>query len=298
MKRKIISVVLTVVLVFSTLALTSCSSSKKKEITVGSSNFTEVVILGNIYKLLIEENTDIKVNTSFGLNGATFCFAALENKDIDMFVEYTGSMLSNVCKQPMNNDPEQVYSTVKETLDKEHNVYTSAPLGFNNTYIMSVRPETADKYGLETLSDLIKVAPELKLGCTMEFVQRADCLPLFEETFNTKFKEVSGLDASVRYTAIESGQVDVIDAFTTDALLVKTGLTTLKDDVNFFPPYYACNFIRKDTLKKYPELEELLSKLDGLFDEETMATLNAKVDIEGQNEVTVAREFLEEKGLI
>lgn len=298
MKRKIISVVLAVVLIFSALALTSCSSSKKKEITVGSSNFTEVVILGNIYKLLIEENTDIKVNTSFGLNGATFCFAALENKDIDMFVEYTGSMLSNVCKQPMSNDPEQVYNTVKETLDKEHNVYTSAPLGFNNTYIMSVRPETADKYGLETLFDLVEVAPELKLGCTMEFVQRADCLPLFEKTFNTKFKEVSGLDASVRYTAIESGQVDVIDAFTTDALLVKTGLTSLKDDVNFFPPYYACNFIRKDTFEKYPELEELLSKLDGLFDEETMAALNAKVDVEGQNEVTVAREFLEEKGLI
>lgn len=298
MKRKIISIALAVVLVFSTLALTSCSSSKKKEITVGSSNFTEVVILGNIYKIIIEENTDIKVNTSFGLNGATFCFAAMENEDIDMFVEYSGSMLSNVCKQPVNNDPDQVYETVKRVLDEEHDVYTSAPLGFNNTYIMSVRPETAEKYNLSTLSDLVEVAPELKLGCTMEFVQRADCLPLFEETFDTKFKEVSGLDASVRYTAIESGQVDVIDAFTTDALLSKTGLVTLEDDVNFFPPYYACNFIRKDTLEKYPELEELLSKFDGLFDEETMATLNAKVDIEGQNEETVAREFLEEKGLI
>ena len=132
----------------------------------------------------------------------------------------------------------------------------------------------------------------------MEFVQRADCLPLFEKTFNTKFKDVSGLDASVRYTAIDSNQVDVIDAFTTDALLSKMKLTTLEDDAKFFPPYYACNFIRKDTLEKYPELEELLSKLDGLFDEETMAALNVKVDIDGQNEVTVAREFLEEKGLI
>lgn len=295
--KKFVSLVLAVTLIFSALTLTSCSS-KKREITVGSSNFTEVVILGNIYKILIEENTDIKVNTSFGLNGATFCFAAMQNKDIDMFVEYSGSMLSNVCKQPMNNDPDQVYETIKRVLDEEHNVYTSAPLGFNNTYIMSVKPETAEKYNLKTLTDLVKVASELKLGCTMEFVQRADCLPLFEKTFNTKFKDVSGLDASVRYTAIDSNQVDVIDAFTTDALLSKMKLTTLEDDAKFFPPYYACNFIRKDTLEKYPELEELLSKLDGLFDEETMAALNVKVDIDGQNEVTVAREFLEEKGLI
>ena len=295
--KKFVSLVLAVTLIFSALTLTSCNS-KKREITVGSSNFTEVVILGNIYKILIEENTDIKVNTSFGLNGATFCFAAMQNKDIDMFVEYSGSMLSNVCKQPMNNDPDQVYETIKRVLDEEHNVYTSAPLGFNNTYIMSVKPETAEKYNLKTLTDLVKVASELKLGCTMEFVQRADCLPLFEKTFNTKFKDVSGLDASVRYTAIDSNQVDVIDAFTTDALLSKMKLTTLEDDAKFFPPYYACNFIRKDTLEKYPELEELLSKLDGLFDEETMAALNAKVDIDGQNEVTVAREFLEEKGLI
>lgn len=295
--KKFVSLVLAVTLIFSVLTLTSCSS-KKKEITVGSSNFTEVVILGNIYKILIEENTDIKVNTSFGLNGATFCFAAMQNKDIDMFVEYSGSMLSNVCKQPMNNDPDQVYETIKRVLDEEHNVYTSAPLGFNNTYIISVKPETAEKYNLKTLTDLVKVAPELKLGCTMEFVQRADCLPLFEKTFNTKFKDVSGLDASVRYTAIDSNQVDVIDAFTTDALLSKMKLTTLEDDAKFFPPYYACNFIRKETLEKYPELEELLSKLDGLFDEETMAALNAKVDIDGQNEVTVAREFLKEKGLI
>lgn len=296
--KKLISLVLTIILIFSALTLTSCSSNSEKEITVGTSNFTEVVILGNIYKTLIEENTDIKVNTSFGLNGATFCFAAMKNKDIDMFVEYSGTMLSNICKQPMNNDPDQVYEIVKRILDEEHNVYTSAPLGFNNTYIMSVKPETAKKYNLKTLTDLMKIAPELKLGCTMEFVQREDCLPLLETTFNTKFKEVSGLDASVRYTAIDSNQVDVIDAFTTDALLSKIGLTTLEDDTKFFPPYYACNFVREDTLEKYPELRELLSKLDGLFDEETMSILNAKVDIDGQNEVTVAREFLKEKGLI
>lgn len=295
--KKSILLFLAAALLFSVLTLTSCSSNKK-EITVGSSNFTEVIILGNIYKIMIEENTDIKVNTSFGLNGASFCFAALGKGDIDMFVEYTGSMLSNVCKLPMSTDFDYVYNTVKENLDKEHNTYTSAPLGFNNTYIMSVKPETAKKYNLKTLTDLIKVAPELRLGCTMEFVQRADCLPLLETTFNTKFKEVSGLDASARYTAIESDHVDVIDAFSTDALLSKQGLTTLKDDAQFFPPYYACNFIRKDVLEKYPELGELLAKFDGLFDEETMAALNAKVDIDGQNEVEVAREFLKEKGLI
>jgi len=274
------------------------SSSGDKKITVGASNFTEVYILGNIYKQLIEANTDIKVETSFGLNGAVFCFAALDRGDIDMFVEYTGTVLANILDQPMDNDPQSVYNTVKTLMEKNHNVHTAAPLGFNNTYVMSVRPDTAKQYNLKTLSDLMKVAPEFRLGCTMEFVQREDCLPLLESTFNTTFKEVSGLDASVRYVAIDSGQVEVIDAFSTDALLAKMGLTMLDDDVNFFPPYYACNFVRNDTLEKYPELVPVLSKLDGIIDELLMSGLNAKVDVDGIDAVDVAKQFLTDMGLI
>jgi len=304
--RKIIILCLMLVLA---VALTACSSSPwsareqltskgDKIITVGSSNFTEVYILGNIYKELIEANTDIKVKTSFGLNSAVFCFAALERGDIDMVVEYSGTVLANIIKQPMDNDPDSVYKTVSTLMRQEHGVHTSAPLGFNNTYVMSVKPETAQRYNLKTLTDLMKVAPELRLGCTMEFVQREDCLPLLESIFSTTFKDVSGLDASVRYVAINSGQVEVIDAFSTDALLAKMGLTRLEDDVKFFPPYYACNFIRLDTLDKYSEIVPILAGLDGLIDEQCMAHMNAQVDVEGKDATEVAHQFLLEAGLI
>ena len=132
----------------------------------------------------------------------------------------------------------------------------------------------------------------------MEFVDRDDCLPLLESEYGVKFKEVSGLDASVRYTAIDSGKVDVVDAFSTDALLYKLGLTVLPDDIGFFHPYYACNFVRQETLDKYPELEQVLSKLDGRIDEKTMADMNSKVDVEGKSAEEVAHQFLEENGLL
>lgn len=278
-------------------SLTACGT-EKKEITVGASNFTEVNILGNIYKELIETNTDIEVKTSFGLSGAAICFTSLEKGDIDMFVEYTGTALSNLLEQPLDTDPDRVYETVSTLMSREHGIHTSEPLGFNNTYVMSVKPETAEKYGLKTLTDLIDKAGELRLGCTVEFVDREDCLPLLESQYKVKFKEVSGLDASIRYTAIDSGQVDVVDAFSTDALLYKLGLVTLTDDINFFPPYYACNFVSQKTLNKYPELGDVLSRLDGKIDEKTMADMNSKVDVDGQSAEEVAHQFLEDNGLL
>lgn len=291
--KKIVSLLIICSLLFVSSSLVSCKGKESKVITVGSSNFTEVIILGNIYQQLIEEHTDIKVKTSFGLNGAVFCFESMKKKNIDMFVEYSGSMLTNICKQPINTNVDEVYQTIKKMLKEEHNVVTSKPLGFNNSYIMAVKQETAEKYNLETLSDLMRTAPELRLGCTMEFVQREDCLPSLEREFNTKFKEVHGLDASVRYSAIEKDNVEVIDAFMTDALLVKQGLTVLEDDVSFFPPYYACNFIRQETLDKYPELIPVLEKLDGKITGEIMSNMNMQVDIEGRDASDVAKEFLQ-----
>lgn len=273
------------------------SASSDKTITIGSSNFTEAVILGNVYKELIESNTDITCKTSFGLNGAAFCFSALEKGDIDMFVEYTGTALTNLLAQPINTDPDEVYETVKTLMADEHGIHTSAPLGFNNTYVMSVKPETAEEYGLSTLSDLIEKSGELKLGCTTEFISREDCLPALEK-LGCKFESADPLDASVRYTAIDSDQVDVVDAFSTDALLYKFGLTTLEDDLQFFPPYYACNFVSQETMDEYPELEAVLSKLDGIIDEETMAGMNSEVDVDGKDAAVVAHEFLEENGLL
>lgn len=269
-----------------------------KTITIGTTNFTEVFILGDIYSELIEKNTDIQVEKRSNLNGSFIAFSALKNGDIDMFVEYTGTALANILHQPMSTNPDEVYRTVSELMMVKHNIYTSAPLGFNNTYVMSVKPETAEKFGLSKLSDLKEKAGLLRLGCTVEFSQRADSLPKMEQQYGINFKEVKGLDGNIRYQAIASDEVEITDAFSTDALLKKMKLVTLEDDIQFFPPYYAVNFVRTDAFEKYPELKPLLSKLDGLISEKKMMEMNYMVDIEGMNSKDVAHNFLAENGLI
>lgn len=267
-------------------------------ITVGTTNFTETFILGNIYSQLIEENTDIQVEKKSNLNGSTIAFSALENGAVDMFVEYTGTALANLLHQPLNTDPDEVYAIVKEQMLSEHGIYTSAPLGFNNTYVMSVKRETAEKYGLSQLSDLQGKAGLLRLGCTVEFSQRADSLPKMQREYGIRFKSVKGLEGNIRYQAIAAGEVEITDAFSTDALLKKMELVTLEDDLHFFPPYYAVNFIRADTMQEYPELKPLLAKMNGLIDEKTMMEMNYMVDVEGLDSKKVARDFLVRNGLI
>ena len=136
----------------------------------------------------------------------------MENGDIDMVVDYSGQVYLSVLGLPLNTDPDEVYDILADKMKNDYNIAVSAPLGYNNTYAMSVRPEIAEQYQLETLTDLMAVAPELRLGCTADFTQREDALPRLESTFNTEFAEVNALDVAVRYTAIDSGQVDVIDA--------------------------------------------------------------------------------------
>ena len=270
----------------------------KKTITVGSKNFTEAIILANIYSELIRENTDYAVDEKFNLNGTSVCFTALNSGDIDMFLEYTGTALLNVLHQPMDTDKERVYQTVHDTMADEYGIAVSAPLGFNNTYVMSVRPDTAKQYGLATLSDLIAHAGELRMGCTVEFTQREDGLPLLESAYGANFKTLTGLDSTLRYNALEANEIDVIDAFSTDGLLLKMGLVKLTDDLSFFPPYYAVNFVKQSTLDADPALAAVLGKLDGAIDEEAMAAMNAKVDVDGADAKQVAHDFLVEKNLI
>ena len=293
-RRQVIAVGVCVALVVVAIGGNLVNKKSDKHLTVGASNFTEVYIVGNIYKELIEAKTDIQVDTTFGLASTSLEMTAMENGDIDMVVDYSGQVYLSVLGLPLNTNTDEVYEILSEKMRDDYNISVSAPLGYNNTYAMSVRPEIAEQYQLETLTDLMAVAPELRLGCTADFTQREDALP----TFHTKFGEVNALDVAVRYTAIDSGQVDVIDAFATDALLSKFDLVQLEDDASFFPPYYAVNFIRQECLDEYPELKEVLALLDGRISNEAMAAMNAEVDLEGRNAADVAHDFLVEEGLI
>lgn len=270
---------------------------ERETVTVGGGAFTETFVLGELYAALIEENTDLKVERRFNL-GTTTMLEALKSGDVDMFVSYTGTMLSNALHQTPSTDVEEVYQAVKNGMLEQYNAVVSAPIGFNNTYVMAVTPETAQKYNLKALSDLFAAAGQMRLGCTTSFVHLEDCLPKMQSQYNINFRQVSALQSNLRYQAIAAGEVDVVDAYSTDALLIKEGLQTLTDDMSFFPPYYAVNIVSQQTLKEYPELETLLAKMDSMLTDEEMGRLNYQVDVEGKDSAEVAHQWLKAKGLI
>ena len=299
--KKIVVSVLCLALVvvpLGTKAVTYYQHATEKKIVIGTSNFTEVFILGYMYEDLIEKYTDIKVERRFNLNGADFAYSALKNGDIDTFCEYTGTALMNFAKLPMDPDADKVYQEVHDTLQKQDNVVVSKPFGFNNTYVFSVRPEFAQQHNLKKMSDLLAIAPSVTLGCTAEFLQRQDGLPGLEKKYNVHFKDAKAMDATIRYQAVANGDVDVVDAFSTDALLKKMQLQELPDDLHYFPPFYAVSFTRSDVFEKYPELKDVFAKLDGQITDEDMRNMNYAVDIDGKDPHEVAHDFLVKKGLL
>ncbi|MNP13136.1 Carnitine transport binding protein OpuCC precursor [compost metagenome] len=239
----------------------------KDKIVVGSKNFNEQLILGNMVATLIEENTDIEVERKLNLGGSSIAFNALKAGGIDMYVEYTGTALVNILGMESTSDKDIAYNTVKDEFEKSYGLTWLEPLGFNNTYTLAVKQETADKYNLNSFSDLAKVSGELRLGSTMEFLNREDGYLGLQKTYNMNFKDTKGIDGGLRYTSIQSNESDVIDAFSTDGLLEGFKLKVLEDDKHFFPPYDAVPVVREDTLEKYPELKPLINKLAGVLTE-------------------------------
>ncbi|WP_434642529.1 glycine betaine ABC transporter substrate-binding protein [Thermoanaerobacterium thermosaccharolyticum] len=295
MRKKIISAILTLVIIS---ALISGCGKSSGTVVIGSKNFTEQIIMGNMLATLVEKNTNLKVVRKLNLGGTDVAFNALKSGDIDVYVEYTGTGLVNILKEPTQNNSDAVYNEVKKDFKEKYNLDWLEPIGFNNTFTLAISPSVEEKYHPKTISDLKKISSNLVLGSTMEFTERPDGYPGLKKTYNIKFKSVKGMDSGLRYPAIEKGDVDVIDAFSTDGMLKAYNLTVLKDDKNFFPPYYAAPLVRDDTLKKYPELKDVLNKLAGQINDETMRELNYKVDKLGEDPKTVADDFLKSKGLI
>ncbi|MGH4050612.1 MAG: glycine betaine ABC transporter substrate-binding protein [Clostridium sp.] len=263
----------------------------KNTIVVGSKNYNEQLILGDMMSSLIEAKTDIKVERKLNLGGTNVVFTAMQSKDVDLYVEYTGTGLVNILKQPTIADADKVFDIVKKDFAKKYDIDVLNPLGFNNTYVLAVRKDFASKNNLNTISDLAKISSTLKAGFTMEFANRPDGYPGVQKKYGLDFKSVKGVDAGLRYTALSNNETQVLDAFSTDGLLKKFDLKLLKDDKSFFPPYYAVPIVNADTLKKYPELKDVLNLLEGKITDDTMRALNYKVD-NGEQSRKVAEEFL------
>jgi osmoprotectant transport system substrate-binding protein len=291
-----ISLLLALVMVLGGCGGGDRDSGSGGKLTVGSKNFTENILLAHMMAILIEENTDIQVERKVNLGGSNVAWQALLNNDIQLYLDYTGTIVANYYQEETGT-AEETLARAKELVQQD-NLKFLEPWGFNNTYTLAVTQELAEQYGLETYSDLAKVSDRLVIGSEFEFLDRPDGLPGLKEVYGMAFKDERGMDHGLRYTSIAEGKVDVIDAFATDGMLVVHNLKILQDDKEFFPPYHGAPVVRQDALDKYPEIEGLLNELAGKIDDVTMQELNAKVDAEGLKEDDVAREFLLGLGLI
>jgi osmoprotectant transport system permease protein len=268
-------------------------------IVVGGKNFTEQDILTHMMASLIEAKTDLRVVRKPFLGGSQVTHNALVNGNIDIYPEYTGTGWTSVLKEkPIGGGPEETYRRVKAAYEQNFNVTWLQPIGFNNTYTLAMKRERAVQEGIETFTDLARKSPNFVLGATHEFLERPDGYQGLQQAYGMKFKEEKGLDPGLTYSAVKEGTTDVNDAFSTDGRIEAFDLKIIKDDKQYFPPYYAVPIIRMDTLKAHPELEEVLNLLAGKIDDRAMSVLNGKVDLEGKQARVVAEQWLRDAGLI
>jgi osmoprotectant transport system substrate-binding protein/osmoprotectant transport system permease protein len=266
-------------------------------IAVGSKDFTEQVILGEILAQTIENITRLQVTRRFDLGG-NLAHEALVAGEIDTYVEYTGTALLAILKSQPITDPAEVLRRVKQDYAERFKVEWTEPLGFNNTFAVLVRGEDANKFNLKTISDAAKISPQWRAGFGQDFMSRADGFPGFARTYGFHFAEIREMDLSLTYRALAEKQVDLIAGNSTDGLISRYRLVQLEDDRHYFPPYDAVPVIRRVTLEQHPEIRAALRQLSGILSVAEMRKLNYAVDGEKRPAREVAREFLETKRIL
>jgi osmoprotectant transport system substrate-binding protein len=285
------------------LMLAACSNMGigGKQISVGGKNFTEQYLLSEMTAFLLKDE-GFKVKQMNNL-GSTVVRKALENQQVDMMWEYTGTaLITYMGKDPMS-DPQKTFEKVKE-LDAKRGIHWMNMSKVNNTYALAMNKDQAKELGIETISDLAEYVNshpgELTMASDAEFANRADGLPGVEETYGFEFGsgQIKQMDLGLTQRALNNRQVDVSVAFETDATIVDYDLITLKDDKSFFPPYRAAVSINKEVYKKYPEIKKITAKLSEKLNSDIMRELNYKVDIEGNSVSVVAHDWLVENDLI
>ncbi|WP_153723156.1 osmoprotectant update ABC transporter permease/substrate-binding subunit OpuFB [Sporosarcina cascadiensis] len=275
------------------------SGNAKDSIVIGGKLGAEPEILINMYKLLIEDQTDLTVELKPGLGKTSFVFNALQSGSIDLYPEFTGTAISEFLKEEaVSNDREQVYEQARAGLEEKFELALLPPMDYNNTYTLAVSKEFQQKYNLQTISDLAAVEQAVNAGFTLEFNDREDGYLGIQKLYGITFPSVQTMEPKLRYQAIEAGEINVMDAYSTDSELREYELTVLEDDENLFPPYQGAPLARKETLKKYPELEEVLNVLAGLVTDDEMREMNFQVNAKDRKAGELAEEFLKKHDLL
>ena len=277
----------------------SSSSDPAPKIAIGSKNFEESRLLGEMFAQLLEERAGFEVERRFNLGGTQICLEALKTGAIDIYPEYTGTGLVSILGLPSSTDPAGVLNRVRQEFAERWDLVWLAPLGFENAYAIGIRDILAEEHNISTISGLATIAPELRAAFGFEFIEREDGLPGLSELYGLQFKEVRGLQQNLKYEAAGNDAVDVIDVYTTDGHILKYGLEVLRDDRRFFPPYAAAPLVRGETLRRHPEIGRMLGLLSGILDEERMRGWNLRLQEEaGATPEDVARDALVSLGLL
>src|SRR5437667_4700433 len=275
------------------VVVTVCSCSPER-IVVGSKNFTEQVILGEMLAQQIERKTGLQVDRRLNLGGTLVCHQALTAGQIDTYVEYTGTGLTAILKEPTSSDSTHVYDAVKAAYKSRFGIDWTQPLGFNNTFAVIVRKADAERLSLKTISDAAPHTANWTAGFGYEFIERGDGYPGLAKAYNLRFSNPPRImDLGLSYRALADHQVDFIAGNSTDGLINALGLVVLEDDKHYFPPYDAVPLVRQAIIERHPGLQDALAALGGKISEDEMRRMNYAVDGEHRNVKDVVREFLD-----
>jgi osmoprotectant transport system substrate-binding protein len=274
------------------LTMASCAPPRADHPIIGAKNFTEQVVLGELLAQEIEAKSGIKVERRFYLAGSYICQQALVSGRIDAYVEYTGTALTAILKQPLDRDPEAVLDTVRRLYASRYQVAVGPPLGIENTFAMVIRGDDARRLHLTTLSQAAKYTPDWRLGVGYEFEQRPDGLAGLSAAYGLKFAAPPRtMDLGLLYRALNSHQVDMIAANSTDGPIQAFGLVALEDDRRYFPPYQAVPLVRAEALRRWPYIKDALDALAGKVTADDMRAMNEAVDGQHRDPAEVVREF-------
>jgi len=262
-------------------------------LVIGSKDFTEQVILGELLAQTIERSTQIKVQRKFNLGDTLVCETAMRAGDLDLYVEYTGTALTAIFKQPVMLDGDEVNRRVAASYAATGRVML-APLGFNNTYVILARGADARRLGLKTISDAARYTPDWRAGFGSAFLDREDGYRGLVQAYGLKFRETPlAMNLSLTYLALAEKQVDLISGDATNGLIAKLDLYALEDDRRYFPPYHAVPVIRGETLNSHPELRAVFDRLAGKVSDQEMRQMNYEADVERRDVSLVVKAFLQ-----
>ncbi|MCE4955876.1 ABC transporter permease/substrate-binding protein [Macrococcoides caseolyticum] len=297
--RKMMTVTMVLLLTFLIVAIWPLFFQRDHQLKFAGKLGTEPEIITNMYKLLIEEHTDTNVEIEPGMGKTTFLFNALKSNHIDGYLEFTGTVLGEITKEtPQHTTEKEVYQQANKSLDKQYQMALLKPMKYNNTYALAVKKEYAKAHQLKTISDLESVKSTIKAGFTLEFNDRMDGYKGIQKKYNIKFNHVKTMEPKIRYQAIEKGEIDLIDAYSTDAELKKYGMVVLIDDRHLFPPYQGAPLLKQETIQHHPGVVKALNQLANKITDEEMQAMNYAVTYGNQSPENVAKTFLKREKLI